>query len=156
MPDEKQIIEINGVKLEVDLRHARRIEELRIGSKVKVLDGRGYGGATEVHAGVVVGFEPFPSQPTIIIAYVKGGWNEAKLDLIHYNAKTEKIEIVASLDEDFSVSRDDVFGWFTRERESLRVKMAELDAKEKFFRDRFKTYWREDEVLPEPEPEVVE
>ena len=30
-------IEVNGVKMEVDMRHARRIEEIRIGDKVKVV-----------------------------------------------------------------------------------------------------------------------
>jgi len=149
---EKQIIEVNGVKLEVDMRHAKRIEELRVGSKVKVLDSRGYGSA-EVNPGVVVGFEPFPSRPTIIIAFVRGSWNEAKLELLHFNSGTEKVEIVASTDEDFSVNRDEVLGWFTRERESLKNKMAELDAKEAFFRDRFKTYWKDEEVLPVAEPE---
>jgi hypothetical protein len=34
---EKTIIEVSGVKLEVDLRQARRIEEIRIGDRVKVL-----------------------------------------------------------------------------------------------------------------------
>ena len=35
--DQKRIIEVNGVKLEVDMRYARKIEELRVGSRVKVL-----------------------------------------------------------------------------------------------------------------------
>jgi len=33
----KQIIEINGVKLEVDLSTAKRIDEFRVGDTVKVL-----------------------------------------------------------------------------------------------------------------------
>ena len=37
MTDEKTIVEINGIKMEVDLRHATRVEEFKIGSKVKVL-----------------------------------------------------------------------------------------------------------------------
>lgn len=35
--DQKRIIEVNGVKLEVDLRNARRVDEFRVGSPVKVL-----------------------------------------------------------------------------------------------------------------------
>jgi hypothetical protein len=33
----KRVIEINGVKMEVDMRYAKRVDELRIGSRVKVL-----------------------------------------------------------------------------------------------------------------------
>lgn len=37
---ETTIIEINGVKLEIDLRHAKRIDNLRVGDTVKVLRKR--------------------------------------------------------------------------------------------------------------------
>lgn len=145
MSDTKQIIEVNGVKLEVDLRHARRIEELRIGSRVKVLDSNGYSG-TRVHAGVVVGFEPFPSKPTIIVAYIESAYNDVGLKTLSYNEDTEKFEIVASIDDDFSVSKSEVLGWFRRERQKLDEKRAELDAKETFFLERFKSFWTEGEL----------
>jgi hypothetical protein len=138
-----QIIEVNGVKLEVDMRYARRIEELRIGSRVKVLDSTGYGDA-KVYPGVVVGFEPFKGLPTIIIAYIESSYSDAGLKTVSYNAKTEKIEIVASVDDDFSVSKTEVLGWFARERQKLDEKSREIDAKERFFLDRFKTYWRDE------------
>jgi len=144
MPDTTQIIEVNGVKLEVDMRYAKRVEELRIGSRVKVLDSRGYGDAASVYPGIVVGFEPFASLPTIIIAYVKTSYSDVGLETVSYNAKTEKVEIVASIDDDFSVSKDEVLGWFRRERQKLDDKRAEIDAKEQFFLDRFKAYWRDE------------
>lgn len=56
MENGKTIIEVNGVKLEVDLRTARRIDEIRIGDRVKVLI-KGYSDY-KVHAGTVIGFEP--------------------------------------------------------------------------------------------------
>lgn len=140
---ELQVIEINGVKLEVDMRYAKRIEELRIGSRVKVLDSTGYGDA-KVHPGIVVGFEPFATLPTIIIAYIESNYSDVGLKTVSYNAKTEKIEIVASVDDDFSVNKSEVLGWFRRERQKLDEKRAELDAKEQFFLDRFKAYWRDE------------
>lgn len=142
MDDTKQIIEVNGVKLEVDLRAARRIEELRVGSRVKVLV-EDYSGA-KVFPGIVVGFEPFAKLPTIIIAYIEAGYNDVGLKTISYNAKTEKVEIVASIDDDFSVSKTEVLGWFRRERQKLDEKRAEIDAKEAFFLERFKSYWRDE------------
>jgi hypothetical protein len=142
MDDTKQIIEVNGVKLEIDTRYARRIEELRIGSRVKVLKEE-YS-STTVYPGIVVGFEPFAKLPTIIVAYVKAGYSDVGLETVSYNAKTEKIEIVASIDDDFSVSKSEVLGWFRRERQKLDEKRAEIDAKEAFFLDRFKAYWRDE------------
>ena len=36
--DNKKIVEVNGIKLEVDMRYAKRIDEFRVGDTVKVLD----------------------------------------------------------------------------------------------------------------------
>lgn len=143
MDDTKQIIEVNGVKLEVDMRHARRIEELRVGSRVKVLK-KLYGDNIEVYPGIVVGFEPFPELPTIIIAYVKSEYNDVGLHTVSFNASTKDVQIVAAIDDDFSVSKDEVLGWFRRERQKLDEKRREIDAKEEFFLDRFKAYWRDE------------
>lgn len=142
MADTLQVIEINGVKLEVDMRYAKRIEEIRIGSRVKVLT-EDYSG-TKVSPGIIVGFEPFAKLPTIIVAYVEAGYSDVGLKTISYNAKSEKVEIVASVDDDFSVSKAEVLGWFRRERQKLDEKRAEIDAKEQFFLDRFKAYWRDE------------
>ena len=167
MSDEKQIIEVNGVKLEVDMRHARRIEELRVGSRVKVLDSRGYGGA-EVHPGIVVGFEPFPSKPTIIIAFVKAAYNDVGLLILNYNADTEKVDSKFPRSRGLSAPfphsslrtsrpvlvlqawpRGHAFSTRTsdrRERQKLDEKRAEIDAKEQFFVERFKSYWNDGEL----------
>ncbi|WP_010337813.1 hypothetical protein [Sphingobium yanoikuyae] len=142
MDDTKQIIEVNGVKLEVDLRTARRIEELRVGSRVKVLT-KTYNG-TEVHPGIVVGFEPFPSKPTIIVAYVKSEYNAVGLHTLSFNSDTKDVEIIASIDDDFSVSKAEVLGWFDREERKHIDALTELDAKRAFFLDRFKAYWRDE------------
>ena len=38
MADEKRIIEIDGMKVEVDLRHAKRVDTFKVGDNVKILD----------------------------------------------------------------------------------------------------------------------
>lgn len=154
MDEAKQIIEVNGVKLEVDMRHARRIEELRVGSRVKVLT-KTYSGA-EVNPGVVVGFEPFPSKPTIIIAYVKAGYSDVGLHTLSYNADTKDVEIVASIDDDFSVSKTEVLGWFDRERTKLANQASELEAKQQFFLDRFQNYWRDEPLADQLQKDGLE
>jgi hypothetical protein len=150
----KTIVEINGVKLEVDMRYARRIEELRVGSRVKVLTEE-YSG-TKVSPGIIVGFEPFAKLPTIIVAYVEAGYSDVGLKTISYNAKSEKVEIVASVDDDFSVSKAEVMGWFRRERQKLDEKRAEIDAKEQFFLDRFKAYWRDEPLADQLTKDGIE
>ena len=70
MDDNKRVVEIGGVKLEVDLRHARVIENFKIGDTVKVLLKK-YGDSYESHLGVIVGFDNFKERPTIVIAHVE-------------------------------------------------------------------------------------
>lgn len=103
--NEKTIIEVNGVKLEVDMRYARRIEEIRIGDKVKVLKKQ-YGESFAVVPGIIVGFEPFKQLPTIVVAYVESDWSKAEIKFLHYNSGVKDVEIVHAADEDFHVDRD--------------------------------------------------
>lgn len=146
MADEtKQIVEINGVKLEVDMRYAKRIEELRIGSKVKVLI-KAYSDDFNCYAGVVVGFEPFPDRPTIIVAYIETGYNKAEMKLLHWHKGSKDHQIIASLDDDFSVSKAETLGWFDREEQKKLDEIAEIQAKRRYFLDRFQAYF--DEVEP--------
>lgn len=140
MEDTKQLIEINGVKMEIDTRYARRVEELRVGSRVKVLI-QGYGDDWSAYSGIVVGFEPFPERPTIIVAYVKSSFSEVGLEIAHYHKDSKKLQIVAALDDDFSVSRAEVLGWFDREVHKAEEKIKEVEAKRQFFLDRFQAYW---------------
>lgn len=37
MEEYKKIVEINGIKMEVDMRHAKTIDTYKIGDRVKVL-----------------------------------------------------------------------------------------------------------------------
>lgn len=141
MSEAKQIIEVGGVKLEVDLRHAKRIDELKIGSPVKVLI-KGYGDSVNVHPGVVVGFEPFPSLPTIIIAYVVVNYNSAELKFSHINRETKNTEIIHSMDPtDLLVDKQKYVDTFDREIEKKRREIQDMEEKKKFFLSEFGAYW---------------
>lgn len=142
--ESKTIVEINGVKLEVDLRYARRVEELRIGSRVKVLT-KNYNDWS-AHAGVIVGFEPFPDRPTIIIAYIKADYANVGLHLVHWHKDNKDAQVVACDDDDFSVSKAEVLGWFDREKTKFENQIKEIEAKRKYFLDRFKSYFPEKEI----------
>ncbi len=142
MNAEKQLIEINGVKMEVDLRYARRIENIVVGSRVKVLH-KTYGESYEVMHGVVIGFEPFTKLPTIIIACAKVSYNEAKVEFLYYNAKTEGVEIVLAIDEDVAaLDKNDFINQCNREIDKKKLEIDELEARKKFFLDKFNCYWQ--------------
>lgn len=125
----KHIIEINGVKMEVDLRHATQVyNELRIGSKVKVLS-KEYSGH-EVYHGVIVGFENFPSLPTIEVCYFKSNYGEPELKFASINTKSaEKFEIVPALDWSPLGRKEEVLKYFDNEVFKLEEKITILKDK---------------------------
>lgn len=141
MSSDMKVIEINGIKLEVDMRTAKRIEELRVGDKVKVLV-KDYGDTFSVHPGTVIGFEPFNALPTIIVAYAIIGYSTFELKFLHFNAKTkEGFEIIKALDDDIEVSKADVISIFDRMIAGKSREISELQEKRDYFLRQFATYW---------------
>lgn len=137
MDDNKRIIEINGVKLEVDLRSARRIDEFRVGDSVKVLDNRS--GKNEMKAGVITDFANFKELPTMIVAVYKAGdyWSKPSIEFITFNSETEGIEIVGVSAEEIIVSRETVVQKFDDEIAKKRDELNDLIIK----RDTFVKYF---------------
>lgn len=134
------IIEINGVKLEVDLRTAKRIDELRIGSRVKCLVKRYNDWAT--YPGIIVGFEPFPSKPTIVVAYLETEYSAASIKFQSFNSETKDFEVVADLDHNaLEVNRENVLKIFERELAKKELELEEIRQKRKFFLDNFGTFF---------------
>lgn len=137
---ENTIIEINGVKLEIDLRHAKRIDQLRVGDRVKVLVKR-YDDY-KVYPGIVVGFEPFIKQPTIIIAYVDVTYASANLEFLYFNSSSKDREIVKAIDDDqLEVSREEMLRAFDREIGKHRNSILEIEEKRAYFDTKFRAYW---------------
>lgn len=142
---EKTIIEINGVKMEVDMRHATIVHEnIQVGSKVKLLAKAGYNGP-EVYPGVVVGFENFATLPTIIVAYVKTGYGqESPIQLAHVNASKasiEKWEMVPAHDDDVPVRKQDVLAQFDRDLSKARAQIEDIEQRRAYFLRHFGVYF---------------
>lgn len=135
--EEKKIIEINGVKLEVDLRSARRIDEFKVGDTVKVLDSRN--DKNEMRTGVITDFANFKDLPTIMVAVYKAGsyWEKPSIEFIPYNADTKGIEIVGVSAEEVIVSRDTITQRFDDEIIKKRDELNDLIVK----RDTFVKYF---------------
>ncbi|HKT53830.1 MAG TPA: hypothetical protein VJP88_05225 [Caulobacteraceae bacterium] len=148
---ERTVIEVNGVKMEVDLRYARRVEEIRIGDRVKVLT-KSYSGH-DVRPGIVIGFEPFQKLPTIIIAAIHQEYNKVEVKTYHYNADTKDVEIVHAVDDDLSVDRASLLTVFDRQISAKQLEIDALLEQRRYFETNFRAYWERIEA-PKAEPEV--
>ena len=138
----KTIIEVNGIKLEVDLRTAKRIDELRVGDRVKVLS-KVYDGY-EVLPGTVIGFEPFEKLPTIIVATLKSDYAGVSIKFLYFNAQSKDVEIVKAIDDDqLEINRADVIARLDHEIQKGKDAIVELERKKHFFIENFKAYWPE-------------
>jgi hypothetical protein len=150
MNNETMLVEINGVKMEVDLRHAKVVHEnLRVGSKVKLLEKGSYSGP-QVYPGVVIGFENFQSLPTIIVAYVKSGYLDAGMSIAYINGSdeaTKKWEMVPSYDDDLPVRKADILANFDRESNKKRAELEDIEAKRSAFLRYFGVYFGETETV---------
>lgn len=139
MDENKRIIEINGIKLEVDLSTAKRIDEFKVGDTVKVLDDRN--DKNDVRCGVITDFANFKDLPTIVVAMYKAGdyWHEPTIEFINYNANTTDIEIVGVTSEEIIVSRETIVQKFDDEIAKKRDELNDLIMK----RDTFVKYFVE-------------
>lgn len=104
---EKRIIEVGGVKMEIDLRHAKTVDTYRVGDRVKVLI-KEYTDSYKSYAGVIVGFDAFESLPTIVIAYLKVDYNSAEVKLVYINSETKDTEITCLSEGDIPFSKEQV------------------------------------------------
>jgi translation elongation factor EF-1alpha len=141
----KTVIEVNGVKLEVDLRTAKRIDTLAVGDRVKVLI-KGYSDH-KVHAGTVVGFEPFKNMPTIIVAYLEIGYDKAEVKFVYFNEQTKETEIIKAIDNDeLDLDRAKVTNMFDAQIERKKKELEQIQTQREFFLAEFRNYWRFEKV----------
>ena len=140
MEKQTTIIEINGIKMEIDLRNAKRIDTLRVGDRVKCLVKQ-YGGMA-TYAGVIVGFEPFPSLPSIVVAYLDTGYASGTLKFQTFNSETKDFEIVSDLDNNsLEVNRAHILAVFDREEQTKRQELSAIEDKREFFLSHFGRYF---------------
>jgi hypothetical protein len=126
MSDYKRVIEINGVKVEIDLRTAKRVDEFRVGDKVKLLR-KSYSGY-ESHYGVLIGFDGFKTLPTMIVAYLT--YDDIKFEYI--NEATKDAEICHMNDDDFlNINATDIImkleGKIKKFHEEINQAQAKID-----------------------------
>ena len=136
MSDEKRIVEIGGVKMEVDLRYVREIEEYRIGDNVKVLI-KSYGETFNSYAGTIIGFDNFKERPAILIAYLK--YNE--IEFLTFTADTKETEICPMVDNWIAVDKGSVLDQMDRKITSAEATVRDLKAQREYFLRNFGKYF---------------
>ena len=134
-------IEVGGVKMEVDPRCARRVDTIKVGTRVKLFIKPVYGEST-VHPGVVIGFEPFKELPTIIIAYAVSTRSTADIKFVYYNTKTKDVDMVVSVDDDLGFDRKEMLSVFDRDISKKEAELQDIRDKKAYFDKHFKQHFR--------------
>lgn len=138
--EQKQIIEINGIKMEVDLRHAKVIDQYKVGDSIKVLL-KEYGEKYKSYIGTIIGFDNFEKHPTIIIAYLKTEYSSATIDYVYFNSETTDVEITALNDWDIPVTKAQVLKKMDGEIETKAKAIQEIEQKKALFERLFGQYF---------------
>lgn len=151
MSEENKIIEINGVKFEVDSRTAtlRQIEHIRIGARVKVLT-KDYSDSVKVNHGVVVGFEPFKDNPTVIVAYIENTYssNAPEIKFLYFNAKSKEQIIISDENDKESMVASNIVGQIDKSIVAKQREIQDLEDRKTYFLKNFQSYWNP-LVMPE-------
>ena len=142
--ESKRIVEINGVKVEVDLREAKTIDTFKVGDSVKVLTKGRYGDERKIFPGVIVGFEDFKSQPTVVIAYMEIEYSEATLKFAYLNGDSKGLDVVSSDDYYLPLKKGSLVDKFDAEIRKAEDNLAELNRKKEYFLSHFNRYFNGD------------
>ena len=140
MEAEKRIIEINGIKMEIDLRDCVVIDNYKVGDAIKVLV-KGYSDNWSSYVGTIIGFDNFKENPTVVIAYLETNYSTSDIKFIYFNAKTKDIEITKINDWDIPYKRSDIINKFSSEIEKKKIEIAEIKKKQTVFENLFGKYF---------------
>lgn len=151
MENQKRIVEIDGIKLEIDLRQAKKIEHYKVGDNVRVLV-KSYGDEYKVHPGVITGFDEFAKLPTLIISYLELGYNSADVKFAYINegkeSKDSKYEIAPAYDlQELFFRKSDVSSMMNREIEKKEDELRDLRSKKNYFEKYFSKYFEVKEKI---------
>ena len=137
--ENKRIIEVNGIKMEIDLRHAKIIDNYRVGDYVKILikDYSSY----RSYIGNIIGFDNFEKNPTIVIAYLKNEYSTASIEFAYFNSTWNDIEITTLNDWDIPLKKSTILEQFNKEILKKEREIVEMKNKAEIFEQLFGKYF---------------
>lgn len=132
MGDCMRTIEVSGVKFDVDMRTARKIDTYKVGDRVKVLV-KNYSGYTS-YPGAIVAIDAFKNLPTVVIAYVPNVFgNDGKVEFAHLNENTKDVEICPMVEDDIVPTRQTVIKYFNESIAKKQQEIREIETRKEFF-----------------------
>jgi len=139
MSNNKRIIEIDGIKMEVDMRNAKKVEYYKVGDHIKVLtkDYSDY----KSYVGTIVGFDNFEKHPTIVIAYLETSYSEAKIKMLHYYAGKGDVEIAPLNEYDIPLKKSTLLEQFDSKIARAKREVEELENQKEIFESLFGKYF---------------
>lgn len=145
--ENKRMVEINGIKMEMDMRTAVRVDEFKVGDNIKVLD-KNYS-SHKLFEGVIVDFLNFKDLPTIQIAYFERDWSGAKINFLNINSDNDSYEILPASKHEFELEKSSVVEKMKLEIEKNKEEAARIQSKldwfEKFYGKYFGQEQKEEE-----------
>jgi hypothetical protein len=128
-------IEINGIKMEIDERYCKVIEQYKIGDPVKVLvkeyeDYKSY-------PGVISGFNNFPDRPTIVVAYLKTGYMEADVKFVEIHKTSSGVQLCPASDDILKFNKEKATDAFDRLIAAKQLELDEVKRKKSYFIEMF-------------------
>lgn len=136
----RRTIEINGVKLDVDLSTAKKVDEFRVGDSVKVLI-KNYD-SYQVYPGVIIGFENFKQLPTIAIAYLDVSYSGAEIKFAYFNNNSKDVEIAQSGNMEIPFEAHTVIKKMDQMILAAEQNVRDLKAKKEYFINNFRCYFK--------------
>ena len=133
-----RMVEINGVKMEIDMRTARKVDAYRVGDRVKVLVKK-YETYTSCF-GVIVAFDEFTALPSITVCYIESGYsNELKFATL--NKETKDVEI-APCNDDVLPEKSEVIDNIDRKIVTKLAEIHDLKSKKAYFEKSFGKWFK--------------
>jgi len=136
--ENKRIVEINGVKLEVDLRTAKVIDTFKVGDPVRVYHPKKDYSNAEINVGVIVGFCEFSKNPAIEVMELKQSYSGIVFETVIISEEIDNgVQIAAYSKYEGLISNADVVTKFDRLIQQKELELSDLKLKKKYFIDDF-------------------
>jgi hypothetical protein len=132
-------VEINGIKMQIDLRQAKRIDTFKVGDSVKILkkgsSSSSYDKDDKIYPGMIVDFANFKELPTLVVAYYEeGGWSSPPtIQFLYFNANTEGWDLVYCDENELAVSEQSILQLFDRKIGEKQKELDDLVNKKEYF-----------------------
>ena len=138
-------IEIDGVKVAVDMRTVKKIDVYRVGDNIKVLK-KEYNDTFKTYSGVIVDFVAFKERPAIVVAYFESDYSGVNIKFETITKDTQGVEIAPCLPHELSINKNRVIDKFNYEIEQQQHKVDELKAKRDYFLENFGKFFEEEKT----------